>query len=74
MDPDKSEKESASNSIFINDLDSSKIRELLLKLVSNEEIFSSLLDLNMKFINNTTMEFENQIYNRIEVRMLLAHI
>ncbi len=67
MDPDQSENQSETNNSLINDLDSTKIRELLLKLVSNEEIVSSLLDLNMKFINNTTMEYENQIYSRIEV-------
>jgi len=53
--------------LILNDLNSSKIKELIKKGFSNPNAFSSLLNLNLKFINNISMQHQNLLYNRIEV-------
>lgn len=55
------------NDSFINDLNSSKMKELMQKLITTSNAFLSLLNLNLKFINSVSMPHQNMLYNRIEV-------
>lgn len=62
----------SNNDSIINELNSTKVKELMQKLSTTQSAFSSLLNLNLKFINNITMPFENLFYNRIEVINILV--
>ena len=48
-------------------MSSIKIKEILQKLPTSDESYLSLLNLNLKFINILSINYQGYIYNRIEV-------